>query len=82
MRNYDILNMRPNLNADSASAIRARIVTTLDGSLGRSSVRKYPLVSSGGSAQRANLEDVMGAIERRLPSSIFAVRYSSDILAP
>lgn len=75
-----MLNMRPILNAASASVMRAKIVTTPIGSERVSSVRKYPLVSSGGSGQRASLADVMGAMERRFPSIVSAVRYNSDML--
>lgn len=72
---------RPIRYAASASEIRAKIVTIPFGSATHSSIRKYPLVSSGGSGQRASFEDVIGAIDSRLPSSTFPVRYKSAILA-
>jgi hypothetical protein len=74
-------NTLPILKAASASEIRAKMVTIPFGSQTRSSIKKYPLVSSGGSGQRANLDEVMGEIDSLLPSSTLAVRYSSAILA-
>lgn len=71
---YTMQKTRPILYAASASEILARIVTMPLGSVTRSSIRKYPLVSSGGSGHRASLDEVMGDIESRLPSSMFAVR--------
>lgn len=74
-------NMRPILNADSSSEILAKIVIAPIGSAITSSVRKYPVVSLGGSGHRASFLDVIGAIINRFPSADCAVRYNSAIFA-
>ena len=66
--------MRPILIAASSSEILAKIVIAPVGSVTSSSVRKYPAVSLGGSGQRANILDVMGAIINRFPFADFPVR--------